>query len=134
MFKKIINKMSVSQWIILFILIVFFAYNIKTIPNYSKYGDIDDIDIVWKSNYDKYQKGYCLDEDRILSDEEIYTKAITQFLEKRVVLHNKINEYRDYTYGTPVIKPKPVGYYLLSGIDADNWYEKFSAKYDKSQK
>lgn len=50
--------------------------------------------IVSLSDYDKYKQGYCLKEDRILPKEELYKRAIGQFLDYKLKLERMINDYR----------------------------------------
>jgi hypothetical protein len=117
-------------------IIIFLAYNIKTVPNYAiKRG----YEIVWRDDYEKYNQGYCLAENRILEDEEIYKKGILQYLKNDIVVLKKVADFRRANFsGGYVVKKseifeqrfgsdldnKSINYYLLSGFDSKNWYNK----------
>ena len=84
--------------------------------------------IVSLSDYDKYKQGYCLKEDRILPKEELYKRAILDFLEKgKIVLYTvrnndckkfkNINKCRD-TYN------KMLNYYAAYGYGNKITYDK----------
>ena len=91
-------------------------YMVKEMPNYSTK---DGFELVWKSDYDKYQKGYCLKENKILSDEEILTKGLTQYIEKKFLFEMKAYVYcsnLDWTSST--IKPQ---YYIASDVNFSNY-------------
>lgn len=109
---------------------VFDLSTIKKIPNYEKE---EGFELVFKSDYDKYHQGYCLKENKILSDEEIFRRGITQQLKKLLTVVEKISTFRFNNYGNPKDK-EPVKYYLLSEVNATNWYEKFTANYDITKK
>jgi len=136
-FKKIIDLFigTTLKKIVLLSLIsitIFLSYIIKTIPNFEKKSGYD---IVWKSEYDKYHQGYCLQENKIFSDEELFRRGIIQYLEKDIIVDKKIWIYRYKTLGLGDDKEwKPVGYYVLSELDSNDWYEKFKANYDRTKK
>jgi len=103
--------------------------SVKAIPNYSKK---EGFELVWKSDYEKYKQGYCLQENKIFSDEELFRRGIIQYIDKWIIVRKKILIYR---WGSSRHSKKtPVGYYALSGIDSTNWYEKFTANYDRTKK
>ena len=95
---------------------VFDLSTVKKVPNYAKDKGYE---LVYKRDYDKYHQGYCLKENRILSDEEIFRRGIKEFLDKKRQLEEKISI--SYFGGR-----LPVKYYLISGVNARNWYEKFT--------
>ncbi len=109
---------------------VFDLSTIKKIPNYEKE---EEFELVFKSDYDKYHQGYCLKENKILSDEEIFRRGIKDYLEKRMELYEKESIYI-FNCCSGERKREPVKYYLLSGVNATNWYEKFTANYDITKK
>ena len=71
---------------------------IRTIPDYSTSRGFALVTIF---GYNKYKQGYCLKEDRILPKEELYKRAIGQYLDYDLKLDQMINDYRAYTYGSP---------------------------------
>ncbi|MCI6641288.1 MAG: hypothetical protein PUK41_07750 [Campylobacter hominis] len=61
----------------LLLITIFCALFLRIIPNYSnKYG----FEIVTLNDYKKYKQGYCLKENRILSKDEIYRRAVKSYL------------------------------------------------------
>ncbi|MEJ2498855.1 MAG: hypothetical protein P8Y46_06025 [Sulfurovaceae bacterium] len=107
------------------LLALYLAYNIKTIPNYAtKRG----YEIVWRDDYEKYNQGYCLVEDRILDEEEIYTRGLRQYLDKNKIAIEKsldgvcglFDSIAHCDYEDQAIS---VDYYALDKITSLNWYE-----------
>ena len=77
---------------------------IKIIPNYSKSSGTE---WVLNSNYKKYQDGYCLDENRILSDEEIFKRGIMEYIHKKSLFEMKVYwYYENADYSSSAYKPK----------------------------
>lgn len=108
------------------------AYNIKAVPNYAtKRGS----ELVWKSDYEKYQQGYCLAENTILPKEEIYKRGIAQYLRKSLTVDRMIRAslkkmgITHYEYSD---KNVPIEYYTLdeNEITLSNWYEVIDTKYN----
>lgn len=106
-------------------IIVFLAYNIKTIPNYAtKRG----YEFVWRDDYEKYNQGYCLVEDRILDEEEVYTRGLKQYIDKNKIAIEKslvgvcelFDSIAHCDYEDQAIS---VDYYALDKITSSNWYE-----------
>lgn len=108
--------------------------NEKTIPNYA---NKDGYEIVSQSDYEKYQQGYCLAENKILSDEEIFTRGISQYLEKTRKLEQKLLDMKhsyisykghlDYEdFGVAI------DYYMLDEINATNWFKLLTTSYAES--
>jgi hypothetical protein len=149
--KKILLILSLVVTAIAAILIAFNAEKIytssytfikekilTTVPNYSNERGFD---IVSKEEYEKYQQGYCLSEDRILSFEEKYRKAIGQYLDKSREFHKlyyaewcwvhtdhncRFNTEDDIRKGIDVT-PKAVEYYKLNdNLTFSNWFEVLS--------
>ncbi|MFC2751073.1 MAG: hypothetical protein ACFN38_08130, partial [Campylobacter sp.] len=67
--------------------------------------------IVSLSDYDKYKQGYCLKEDRILPKEELYKRAIAEYLEKELEATILINDFRCKKYGRSWCKMNKASYY-----------------------
>lgn len=121
LFKKLFDtKFKKISWFVAIITIILCLGFIRTVPNYgNKYG----FEIVSLWDYNKYNQGYCLVENKILDKEELYKMAIREFLEKKLEINKKIAEYRcAYNGGFKdrecnTIK---VGYYRLVGINFSN--------------
>ncbi|MDR1008589.1 MAG: hypothetical protein LBL65_08555 [Campylobacteraceae bacterium] len=110
---------------------------LTTVPNYSNEKGFD---IVSKEDYEKYQQGYCLNENRILSFEEKYRKALEQELDKSLEYYKlyyiewcnvfdkncKFNDSFDIKKGIDVT-PEAVSYYELNNnLTLSNWFEVLS--------
>jgi hypothetical protein len=109
--------------------------NLTTVPNYSKEKGFD---IVSQEEYEKYQQGYCLSENRILSFEEKYRRAIGQYLDKRLEFDKlyyaewcwthtdqncRFNTEDDIRKGIDVT-PEAIAYYELNdNFTFSNWFE-----------
>ena len=106
-----------------------FVYDLSTVKKIPNYEKDEGYELVLESDYEKYHQGYCLKENRILSDEEIFRRGIKQYLEKKIELDKKLSLY--YIHPS---KREPIRYYQLSGINITNWYEKFTKNYDKTKK
>jgi len=127
----------------LIVLIIFLIFNLKSIPNYSKKSGSE---IVWKSNYEKYQEGYCLEENRILAEEEVFKKALQQYFEKSIIIDKKIEDYRVHSYGSRWkhysrvdwekydFNETSLAYYALEDVDANNFNDKFMKYFDFKKK
>ncbi len=111
-------------------IIVFLAYNIKTIPNYAtKRG----YEFVWRDDYEKYNQGYCLVEDRILDEEEVYTRGLRQYLDKDKIVSRKmeiaicedrLSKSMHSIHGCKKGDQfTAIDYYALDKITSSNWYE-----------
>lgn len=125
MFRRVVSLVMLS-------IIAFLAYNVKVVPNYAmKRGS----ELVWKSDFEKYQQGYCLVENTILSKEEIYKRGISQYLRKDLILYRMVREslkkmgITNYEYNDKSI---PIEYYTLdeNEITLSNWYEVIDTKYN----
>lgn len=69
----------------LLLIIILCAAFICIIPDFSTSRGFA---VVSLSDYNKYKQGYCLKEDRILPKEELYKRAILDFLEKgKIILY-----------------------------------------------
>ena len=81
-FRKL--KFKIIAAAMLFTAILGAAF-IRIVPDYSTSRGFA---VVSLSDYDKYKQGYCLKEDRILPKEELYKRAILDFLEKgKIILY-----------------------------------------------
>lgn len=104
----------------------YLAMHLKTVPNYSKDRGYE---IVWESNYEKYQQGYCLDEDRILSTEEIFRKGIGQWYEKTNMADSMVQKYQCEEWGQLCESDgnyaRPLEGILLTDFKSNEFIDKF---------
>nr|WP_314564013.1 hypothetical protein [uncultured Campylobacter sp.] len=103
---------------------------IRIIPDYSTSRGFAIVSI---SDYDKYKQGYCLKEDRILPKEELYKRAIGQFLDYELKLDQMINDYRTYAYGSSWRSIYELAYYELENINLSNWFEVLQKYYKEGK-
>ena len=103
---------------------------IRIIPDYSTSRGFV---IVSLSDYDKYKQGYCLKEDRILPKEELYKRAIGQFLDYELKLDQMIDDYRTYNYGSSWHSAYEIAYYELENINLSNWFEILKTHHDNNE-
>ena len=84
----------------LLLIIILCAAFIRIIPDYSTSRGFV---VVSTSDYNKYKQGYCLKENRILPKEELYKRAIGQYLDEFMDMYRAQVEWRkkDFFY-----KPK----------------------------
>ena len=106
------------------------AVFIRIIPDYSTSRGFV---VVSTSDYDKYKQGYCLKENRILPKEELYKRAIGQFLDYKLKLERMINDYRAYNYGSPWRSSYEIAYYELENINLSNWFEVLQKYYKEGK-
>ncbi|PSM51982.1 putative membrane protein [Campylobacter blaseri] len=110
-FKK--QKILLSFTILIILTLIF----VRAVPDYSnKYG----ISLTTIFGKEKYKQGYCLKENRILPKEELYKKAVLQYLKKRKTIDKKVDYYLD-----------SVGineYYIDENFTIDNWEEYLKEK------
>ena len=101
---------------VLLLIIILCAAFIRIIPDYSTSRGFA---IVTTSDYDKYKQGYCLKEDRILPKEELYKRAIGQYLDKFMDMYTAQVEWRkkDFFY-----KPRyDTSYYEMENLNFNNY-------------
>ena len=97
---------------------------IRIIPDYSTSRGFA---VVSLSDYNKYKQGYCLKEDRILPKEELYKRAVGEFLDKEITVLKKIAKYRE----NDGIKSKyPTDYYEMKDLSFENYLEILKNKSD----
>ena len=72
------NKLKKIVWSVVLFTAILCAAFIRIIPDYSTSRGFAVVTIF---DYNKYKQGYCLKEDRILPREELYKRAIGQFLD-----------------------------------------------------
>ena len=70
-------KISKITLILFLVITIFCILFVRIIPDYSNdYG----YKIITLNDYKKYKQGYCLKEDRILSKDELYKRAVKNYL------------------------------------------------------
>lgn len=89
---------------------------IRTIPDYSTSRGFA---VVSLPDYNKYKQGYCLKENRILPKEELYKRAIAEYLEKELEATILINDFRCKKYGRSWCKMNRVSYYKAKNRNLD---------------
>ncbi len=126
-FRKLKFKILAAA---LFLAVILCAVFIRIIPDYSTSRGFAIVSI---SDYDKYKQGYCLKEDRILPREELYKRAIWQFLDYKLKLERMINDYRVYAYGSSRRSAYEIAYYELENINLSNWFEVLQKYYKEGK-
>ena len=126
-FRKLKFKIIAAALLLAAILCAAF---IRIIPDYSTPRGFA---VVSLTDYNKYKQGYCLKENRILPKEELYKRAIWQFLDYKLKLERMINDYRVYAYGSSRRSAYEIAYYELENINLSNWFEVLQ-KYYKEEK
>ena len=121
--------------ILLLLIIIFCILFIRVVPDYSnKYG----FEIVSINDYKKYKQGYCLKEDRILSKDELFKRAILNYLKSDLVIKKKSEQVycQKLSWVTPGAckdsNIEKIGYYSMDGYSNDNIFEKFSKYYNNN--
>ncbi|WP_298961975.1 hypothetical protein [uncultured Campylobacter sp.] len=100
---------------------------IRIVPDYSTSRGFA---IVTTSDYNKYKQGYCLKEDRILPKEELYKRAIGQYLDKFMDMYRAQVEWRkkDFFY-----KPRyDTSYYEMENLNFNNYIKIIGDYRDKN--
>ncbi|EEF12581.1 hypothetical protein CAMRE0001_1083 [Campylobacter rectus RM3267] len=115
---------------VLLLITILCAVFIRIIPDYSTSRGFA---IVSLPDYNKYKQGYCLKENRILPKEELYKRAIGQFLDYKLKLERMINDYRTYAYGSSRRSAYEIAYYELENINLSNWFEVLQKYYKKGK-
>jgi len=126
-YKSVKFKVAIGALLLIIILCAVF---IRIIPDYSTSRGFV---VVSTSDYDKYKQGYCLKENRILPKEELYKRAIGQFLDYKLKLERMINDYRAYNYGSPWRSSYEIAYYELENINLSNWFEVLQKYYKEGK-
>ena len=116
-FRKLKFKILAATLLFTAILCAIF---IRIIPDYSTSRGFA---VVSLPDYNKYKQGYCLKEDRILPKEELYKRAIGQYLDYDLKLDQMIDDYRTYNYGSSWRSAYEIAYYELENINLSNWFE-----------
>ena len=103
---------------------------IRIVPDYSTSRGFA---VVSPPDYNKYKQGYCLKENRILPKEELYKRAIGQYLDYDLKLDQMIDDYRTYNYGSSWHSAYEIAYYELENINLSNWFEVLQKYYKEGK-
>ena len=114
----------------LLLIIILCAAFIRIIPDYSTSRGFV---IVSLSDYDKYNQGYCLKENRILPKEELYKRVAGAYLDYDVKLYWMIDAYRLKTFGRFWSSKYEVAYYELENINLSNCFEVLEKYYQEGK-
>ena len=106
--------------VVLLLAAILCAAFIRIVPDYST---SQGFAIVSLPDYNKYKQGYCLKENRILPREELYKRAIGQYLDYELKLDQMIDDYRTYNYGSSWHSTYEIAYHELENINLSNWFE-----------
>ncbi|MDA3055279.1 MULTISPECIES: hypothetical protein [unclassified Campylobacter] len=105
---------------------------VSVVPNY---GIDDGFEIVSKEDYEKYQQGFCLAENRILDKEELYKRAIKEYLNKKIEIWKGVRtrQILDYGYNIDIKKIENIGYYVSNFFGNLDWYEFLIENFDENK-
>lgn len=124
------SKLKKIVWSVVLFTAILGAAFIRIVPGYSTSRGFV---VVSLPDYDKYKQGYCLKEDRILPKEELYKRAIEQYLDYELKLDQMINDYRTYAYGSSWRSIYEIAYYELENINLSNWFEVLKKHHDNNE-
>ena len=123
------SKLKKIVWSVVLFTAILCAAFIRIIPDYSTSRGFV---IVSLSDYDKYKQGYCLKEDRILPKEELYKRAIGQYLDYELKLSKMIYDFRVKEYDDFCRSQYELAYYELENINFDNYIKLIGEHQDKT--
>ncbi len=117
---------------------LFCAIFVRIVPDYSTDFGIRPTTIF---GYNKYKKGYCLSEDRILSKEERYKRGIIDYFNKKLIVDKMMFDVVCDFFGTSDIACNfgskelavDIGYYSSDKINSKNWFEVISDEINKTK-
>ena len=92
----------------LLLIIILCAIFIRIIPDFSTSRGFA---VVSLPDYNKYEQGYCLKENRILPKEELYKRVAGAYLDYDIKLDWMIDDYKFKTYGSFWHSRYEVAYY-----------------------
>ena len=126
------SKFKKICWIIFTVVIILCISFIRTVPNYgNKFG----FEVVSLWDYNKYNQGYCLAENRILDKEELYKRAIREYLDEKVEIWKGVRTKQrlNYGYNIDIKEIENIGYYVSNFFDSSNWYEFLTEDFDENK-
>ena len=124
------SKLKKIVWSVVLFTAILCAAFIRIIPDYSTSRGFA---IVSTSDYNKYEQGYCLKENRILPKEELYKKVAGAYLDYDVKLYWMIDDYRLKTFGSLWSSRYEVAYYELENINLSNCFEVLEKYYQEGK-
>lgn len=127
--RLLFNKISFFIFASIVILSLIF---IRKIPDYSTDRGYK---IVTISDYNKYNQGYCLAENRILSEEEKYKRAIIEYLDMEITVWKGIRTKQnlEYDYNIDKKEIENIGYYVSEAFDDSNWYDFLTENFNENK-
>ena len=124
------SKLKKIVWSVVLFTAILCAAFIRIVPDFSTSRGFA---VVSLSDYNKYEQGYCLKENRILPKEELYKRAIGQFLDYELKLDQMIDDYRLKTFGSLWSSRYEVAYYELENINLSNCFEVLEKYYQEGK-
>ena len=124
------SKLKKIVWLVVLFTAILCAAFIRIVPDFSTSRGFA---VVSLSDYNKYEQGYCLKENRILPKEELYKRAIGQFLDYELKLDQMIDDYRLKTFGSLWSSKYEVAYYELENINLSNCFEVLEKYYQEGK-
>ena len=104
--------------------LLFCALFIRIVPDYSASQGSCIVNIF---SYYKYQKGYCLKENRILSNEELLQNAATNYFKRyhdyEVLRNTIIDEHDIKNFGHSFYTARISKLYLIGDFNEENWFD-----------
>ena len=124
------SKLKKIVWSVVLFTAILCAAFIRIVPDFSTSRGFA---IVSLSDYDKYEQGYCLKENRILPKEELYKKVAGAYLDYDIKLDWMIDDYKFKTYGSFWHSRYEVAYYELENINLSNCFEVLEKYYQEGK-
>ncbi len=124
------SKLKKIVWSVVLFTAILGAAFIRIVPDYSTSRGFA---IVSTFDYNKYNQGYCLKEDRILPKEELYERVAGAYLDNNVKLYQMIDAYRLKTFGSLWSSRYEVAYYELENINLSNCFEVLEKYYQEGK-
>lgn len=116
-------------WLAMLFTAILGAAFIRIVPDYSTPRGFAVVTIF---GYNKYKQGYCLKENRILDKEELYKRAIGQYLDYELKLSKMIYDFRVKEYDDFWRSQYELAYYELENINFDNYIKLIGEHQDKT--
>ena len=123
------SKLKKMVWLAMLFTAILGAAFIRIVPDYSTPRGFAVVTIF---GYNKYKQGYCLKENRILDKEELYKRAIGQYLDYELKLSKMIYDFRVKEYDDFWRSQYELAYYELENINFDNYIKLIGEHQDKT--
>ena len=109
---------------ILAVALLFCALFIRIVPDYSTSRGFA---VVSLPDYNKYKQGYCLKENRILSNEELLQNAAINYFKRyrdyEVLRNTIIDEHDIKNFGHSFYTASISKLYLIGDFNEENWFD-----------